>query len=274
MVDRVISVRMNRTAAMALPSYHNYTNGRGEKFQHGLAGGCMRRLLEVDEHVHQLVIRIFLQKSADLIVVKRQADEGFLDSAGCEALVDFLVEDRAGSYAPCRADAALAFNGEPGEHELAHAVLWAFVDRDVVGNSLCEFVELRNGRQSHVQIAAAGILVPDGVPQRLDFHAVCGISGLQRDDRVEHGGGFGDVAAPDYAAPSVLRTGIDRCRDCDARVAARPRDVRGRTADFHAEVRVCQIDRPDLLEFEEFNKRARVRLANDIREALLKSAIV
>src|SRR3984885_16295915 len=139
MVDRVISVRMNRTAAMALPSYHNYTNGRGEKFHHRLAGGRVRRLLKGDEHVHQLVVRIFLQKSADLIVVKRQANEGFLDSAGGEALVDFLVEDRAGSDAPCRADAALAFNREPGEHALAHAVLRAFVDRDVVGNSLGDF---------------------------------------------------------------------------------------------------------------------------------------
>jgi hypothetical protein len=51
---------MDRAALAALPSYHNYTNSRCEKFTPGQASLRTRKLLEVDKHVDELMVRIFL----------------------------------------------------------------------------------------------------------------------------------------------------------------------------------------------------------------------
>src|SRR6202142_4628650 len=78
------------------------------------------RLLKIEQDIDAARLGIGLQEAADLVVVKGKADECFLGAALDEFIVDSAIENGARRNLPRSADAALAFERNPGENELRH----------------------------------------------------------------------------------------------------------------------------------------------------------
>src|SRR5579875_3814817 len=82
---------------------------------------------EIHHHVHGIGLRVFLQISADLVVVRGKTGKRLVNSVREEFVVSTLVENLARLNLPRAADAPLAFHRKSRKNELAHPILRALV---------------------------------------------------------------------------------------------------------------------------------------------------
>src|SRR5690242_21231630 len=74
--------------------------------------------------------------------------EGILRAMIDELIEKSLVENGSFADCPCASHAPLAFEGKPGQNQLAHLVLRALINGDCVVHAFCLIVVLRRDRKS------------------------------------------------------------------------------------------------------------------------------
>src|SRR5579872_940382 len=211
---------------------------------------------------------------ADFFVMEWESLKRLLDPAGEKFVIDALVQHSTLWNFPRSSNAALAFHREAAQNELAHVVLRTFSEGDDVGNALVIGVELRRGNEIHIQVSAARVVIVDRIPRSLDFHPVGRIACLERDEYIELRGGYRSVAGPGDSIPRKCDSRIDRSGHCNFGAPATLRYLPSRRPKLDVKKRPGKVERLDLLQLKQLDGAARVRLADEIFDPGLNSAII